>query len=123
MSSHRLVDSDCIVLAVFSKDTVIVYPRILSVVPRNGKPHLLAVISHAHSVETQYAIFESKALAVADALDKSRFFTLGCEDHKPLLKLFGDRFMKAYQLCSYIQPQPEGRKPYDTDLGWYTFLV
>lgn len=40
---------------------------------------------------------EGEALAVAVALDKSRHFVLGCKDliiavdHKPLLKLFGDR--------------------------------
>ena len=51
-----------------------------------------------HATEARYAPVEGKALAVADALDKARFFTLGCEDltiavdHKLLLKLFGDRF-------------------------------
>jgi hypothetical protein len=50
-----------------------------------------------HAAEVRYAPVEGEALAVADALDKARFFTLGCEDliiavdHKPLLKLFGDR--------------------------------
>ncbi|CAB4013560.1 Hypothetical predicted protein [Paramuricea clavata] len=50
-----------------------------------------------HAAEARYAPVEGEALAVADALDKARFFTLGCEnliiavDHKPLLKLFGDR--------------------------------
>ena len=40
---------------------------------------------------------EGEALAVADALDKARYFVLGCRDlivagdHKPLLKLLGDR--------------------------------
>ena len=43
----------------------------------------------------------TSALAVADALDKARFFVLGCSDltiavdHKPLLKLFGDRSLNA----------------------------
>ena len=50
-----------------------------------------------HSAESRYAPVEGEALAVADALDKARFFVLGCKqliiavDHKPLLKLFGDR--------------------------------
>ena len=50
-----------------------------------------------HAAEVRYAPVEGEALAVADALDKARFFTLACEDliiavdHKPLLKLFGDR--------------------------------
>ena len=43
---------------------------------------------------------EGEALAGADALDKSRHFVLGCKDliiavdHKPLLKLFGDRSLE-----------------------------
>ena len=50
-----------------------------------------------HPAESRYAPIEGEALAVADALDKARHFVLGCEnlivavDHKPLLKLFGDR--------------------------------
>lgn len=53
-----------------------------------------------HAAESRYAPVEGKALAVVDALDKARFFTLGCEDliiavdHKPLLKLFGDRSLE-----------------------------
>lgn len=47
--------------------------------------------------ESRYAPVEGEALAVVDALDKARHFTLGCSnlivavDHKPLLKVFGDR--------------------------------
>ena len=47
--------------------------------------------------ESRYAPIEGEALAVADALDKARFFVLGCKDlilavdHKPLLKILGDR--------------------------------
>ena len=47
--------------------------------------------------ESRYAPIEGEALAVVDALDKARHFTLGCDnlvvavDHKPLLKVFGDR--------------------------------
>ena len=50
-----------------------------------------------HPAESRYAPVEGEALAVADALDKARHFVLGCSDlviavdHKPLLKLFGDR--------------------------------
>ena len=50
-----------------------------------------------HPAESRYAPVEGEALAVADALGKARYFVLGCEnliiavDHKPLLKLFGDR--------------------------------
>ena len=41
-----------------------------------------------------------EALAVADALEKTRYFTIGCSnlivntDHKPLLKIFNDRSPK-----------------------------
>ena len=47
--------------------------------------------------ESRYAPVEGEALAAADALDKARFFVLGCKnlilavDHKPLLKVLGDR--------------------------------
>jgi hypothetical protein len=50
-----------------------------------------------HAAESRYAPIEGEALAVAAALDKARFFVLGCTDltiavdHKPLLKVFGDR--------------------------------
>ena len=50
-----------------------------------------------HAAKSRYAHVEGEALAVADALDKARFFVLGCTnltiavDHKPLLKIFGDR--------------------------------
>ena len=53
-----------------------------------------------HSAESRYAPVEGEALAVADALDRARHFVLGCGDlvvavdHKPLLKLFGDRCLK-----------------------------
>lgn len=50
-----------------------------------------------HAAESRYAPIEGEALAVADALDKARHFVLGCTnltiavDHRPLLKIFGDR--------------------------------
>ena len=50
-----------------------------------------------HAAESRYAPIEGEALAVAGALDKARYFVLGCEnlivavDHKPLLKLLADR--------------------------------
>ena len=53
-----------------------------------------------HAAESRYAPVEGEALAVADALDKARFFVLGCSnliiavDHKPLLKVFGDRSLE-----------------------------
>ena len=54
-----------------------------------------------HAAESRYAPIEGKALAVAYALDKARYFVLGCRDltvavdHKPLIKLFGDRSLEA----------------------------
>ena len=53
-----------------------------------------------HPAESRYAPIEGEALAVADALDKARHFVLGCSDlviavdHKPPLKLFGDRSLE-----------------------------
>ncbi|XP_068232779.1 uncharacterized protein [Palaemon carinicauda] len=50
-----------------------------------------------HPAESRYAPIEGEALAVVEALNKTRFFVLGCPslfiavDHKPLLKIFGDR--------------------------------
>ena len=53
-----------------------------------------------HAAESRYAPVEGEALAVADALDRAWHFVLGCSDlvvavdHKPLLKLFGDRCLE-----------------------------
>ena len=53
-----------------------------------------------HPAESRYAPIEGEALAVAEALNKARFFVLGCDkltiavDHKPLLKVFGDRSLE-----------------------------
>ena len=53
-----------------------------------------------HAAESRYAPVEGEALAVVDALDKARYFVLGCEDliiavdHKPLLKIFADRALE-----------------------------
>ena len=53
-----------------------------------------------HDAETRYAPVEGEALAVAEALNKARYFVLGCDkliiavDHKPLLKIFGDRSLE-----------------------------
>ena len=52
------------------------------------------------ATESQYAPVEGEALAVADALEKACYFVLGCNDlliavdHKPLLKIFGDRSLE-----------------------------
>ena len=47
--------------------------------------------------ESKYSPVEGEALAIVVALYKTRYFVLGCDnlvvatDHKPLLKVFGDR--------------------------------
>jgi hypothetical protein len=47
--------------------------------------------------ESNYAPVEGEALAVAGALEQTKFFTMGCNnllvivDHKPLTKIFGNR--------------------------------
>ena len=47
--------------------------------------------------ESRYAAVEGEALAIAWGLEQSRYFTQGCDDllvvtdHKPLVKVFGDR--------------------------------
>ncbi len=53
-----------------------------------------------HAAESRYAPIKGEALVVADALDKARFFVLGCSnlivavDHKPLLKVLGDQSLE-----------------------------
>ena len=50
-----------------------------------------------HQAEHRYAPIEGETLAVAWALEQTRFFTMGCDDlivitdHKPLMKILGDR--------------------------------
>ena len=64
---------------------------------RHGWKITLVGSRFTHPAESRYAPIEGEALAVADALDKARHFVLGCNnlmiavDHKPLLKIFGDR--------------------------------
>ena len=53
-----------------------------------------------HVEKSRYAPIEGEALAVADALEKVRYFVPGCSalivtvDHKPLLKIFRDRALE-----------------------------
>ena len=64
---------------------------------RQGWQITLVGSRFTHAAESRYVPVEGEALAVADALDKARFLILGCEelivavDHKPLMKIFGDR--------------------------------
>ena len=63
----------------------------------SGWKIVLAGSRFLSSAERNYAPVEGEALAVAWALEQARFFTLGCSklyvvtDHKPLLKLLGNR--------------------------------
>ena len=47
--------------------------------------------------ETRFAPIEGEALGITWALEQTKYFTMGCDtllvatDHKPLVKLFGDR--------------------------------
>ena len=67
---------------------------------RTGWKVTLVGSRFTHAAESRYAPVEGEALAVADALDKARFFVLGCSDliiavdHKPLLKVFSDRSLE-----------------------------
>ena len=64
---------------------------------RDGWKITLVGSRFTHAAESRYAPIEGEALAVADALDRARYFVLGCTDltvavdHKPLLGIFGDR--------------------------------
>ena len=67
---------------------------------RDGWRITLVGSRFTHAAESRYAPVEGEALAVVDALDKARHFVLGCSDlivavdHKPLLKIFGDRCLE-----------------------------
>ena len=65
--------------------------------PNGWKITLLAGSRFLKPAESKYAPVEGEALAIAWALEHSKYFTQGCDnlliitDHKPLVKLFGDR--------------------------------
>jgi len=67
---------------------------------RTGWKVTLVGSRFTHPAESRYAPVEGEALAVADALDKCRYFVLGCDnliiavDHKPLLKIFTNRSLE-----------------------------
>ena len=64
---------------------------------RSGWQITLVGSRFTQAAESRYAPVEGEALAVVYALEKAKYFVLGCPDltiavdHKPLLKLFGDR--------------------------------
>ena len=63
----------------------------------NGWRVTLAGSRFLSDTEGRYAAVEGEALAIAWGLEQTRYFTQGCSnllvvtDHKPLVKLFGDR--------------------------------
>ena len=63
----------------------------------DGWQIILAGSRFLSGAESRYAPIEGEALAVAWGLEQTRFFTQGCDDllivsdHKPLVKIFGDR--------------------------------
>ena len=73
-----------------------------SVVPLDGTLVYITLVGSrfTHAAESRYAPIEGEALAVADALEKARYFVLGCSDlivafdHKPFLKIFRDRALE-----------------------------
>ena len=72
-------------------------PKTTPLCCRTGWKITLTGSRFTHAAESRYAPIEGEALAVADSLEKARYFVLGCNDltvavdHKPLLKIFEDR--------------------------------
>ena len=64
-----------------------------------------------HGAEQRYVSVEGEALAVAWGLEQSRYFTQGCDDlivvtdHKPLVKLLGDRTLDEISKQSIVSNQ------------------
>ena len=67
---------------------------------RDGWKIALVGSRFTSAAESRYAPIEGEALAVVYALEKARHFVLGCSDliisvdHKPLIKVFGDRCLQ-----------------------------
>ena len=72
-------------------------PSVVTTCCQAGWRITLAGSRFLHKAERNYWPVEGEALAVAWALEDTRFFTMGCTnlhiqtDHRPLVKLFGDR--------------------------------
>ena len=71
---------------------------------KDGWKLVLAGSKFNSKPESNYAPIEGECLAVVRALHKCRYFVLGCEnlvvatDHKPLVKILGDRNME--EICN-----------------------
>ena len=56
-----------------------------------------------NGAEKNYAAIEGESLAIAWSLEQTKYFTKGCKDlmvvtdHKPLVKIFGDRILNETQ--------------------------
>ena len=70
---------------------------------KDGSRITLAGSRHLKPAESRYAPVEGEALAIIWSLKQTKYFTLGCNqltiitDHKPLIKLFGDRTLDEIQ--------------------------
>ena len=68
----------------------------MSTVP-NILSKIVAGFHFLSSAERNYVLIEGEVLGVAWSLENTRYFTMGCNDllvvvdHKPLIKLLGDR--------------------------------
>ncbi len=74
--------------------------RCVSLLPdccKNGWRVVLTGSRFLSATESRYAAIEGEALAIVYGLEQTRYFTQGCSnllvvtDHKPLVKVFGDR--------------------------------
>ena len=72
--------------------------------------------------ESRYSPTEGEALSITNGLDKTKYFTLGCDklvvgtDHKPLLGIFGDRSLEGID-------NPRLRRLKEKSFGWSFHLV
>lgn len=93
---------------------------------RTGWKTTLVVSHFTHAAESRYYTIEGEALAIADALDKARFFVLGCSDrtvavdHKPLLKVLVIDPSRTFQTLDSVTSR---RRPCVIDSEWYTSLA
>ena len=73
----------------------------------NGWRITLAGSRFLKPAETRYAPVEGEALAIDWSLEHTKFFTQGCDnlivvsDHKPLVRLFGDRTLDKLRIPDY----------------------
>ena len=95
---------------------------------RDGWQITLVGSRFTSSAESRYAPVEGEALAVVNALDKSRFFVLGCPDltiavdHKPLLRIFNDRALHAIDNPRLRNLKEKTLKYRFSMVVWYMYL-